>query len=104
MIGGLELACGGAAQLVRLIGEAGIGKTRLVDEFLARARRGQTLRRRRDPAGYVLAAGRAILRRSCCGVAQRLPDRSQRVDGRDAREGSAKRSPSLVCRAARSTV
>lgn len=37
MIGRLELACGGAAQLVRLIGEAGIGKTRLVDEFLARA-------------------------------------------------------------------
>ena len=37
MIGSLELACGGAAQLVRLIGEAGIGKTRLVDEFLARA-------------------------------------------------------------------
>ena len=36
MIGSLELACGGAAQLVRLIGEAGIGKTRLVDEFLAR--------------------------------------------------------------------
>src|SRR5262249_52627048 len=37
MIGSLELACGGTAQLVRLIGEAGIGKTRLVDEFLARA-------------------------------------------------------------------
>jgi predicted ATPase/class 3 adenylate cyclase len=37
MMGGLELACGGTAQLVRLIGEAGIGKTRLVDEFLARA-------------------------------------------------------------------
>ena len=37
MLGSLELACGGAAQLVRLIGEAGIGKTRLVDEFLARA-------------------------------------------------------------------
>jgi predicted ATPase/class 3 adenylate cyclase len=36
MIGSLELACGGTAQLVRLIGEAGIGKTRLVDEFLAR--------------------------------------------------------------------
>jgi adenylate cyclase len=36
MIGGLDLACGGTAQLVRLIGEAGIGKTRLVDEFLAR--------------------------------------------------------------------
>jgi predicted ATPase/class 3 adenylate cyclase len=38
MMGGLDLACGGTAQLVRLIGEAGIGKTRLVDEFLLRAR------------------------------------------------------------------
>ncbi|MEW6641891.1 MAG: adenylate/guanylate cyclase domain-containing protein [Pseudomonadota bacterium] len=38
MIGCLDLACHGAAQLVRLIGEAGIGKTRLVTEFLARIR------------------------------------------------------------------
>src|SRR5579883_1411238 len=38
MIGSLDLACGGAAQVVRLIGEAGIGKTRLVNEFLARLR------------------------------------------------------------------
>lgn len=37
MIDSLEQACGGTAQLMRLIGEAGIGKTRLVDEFLARA-------------------------------------------------------------------
>ncbi len=36
MVGSLEPASGGAAQIVRLIGEAGIGKTRLVDEFLAR--------------------------------------------------------------------
>ena len=36
MIDSLDLACSGAAQLVRLIGEAGIGKTRLVNEFLAR--------------------------------------------------------------------
>ncbi len=33
----LELTCGGTAQLVRLFGEAGIGKSRLTDEFLARA-------------------------------------------------------------------
>ena len=36
MIGSLDLACGGAAQLVRLVGEAGIGKTRLVSEFAVR--------------------------------------------------------------------
>jgi len=30
----LDLACGGAAQLVRLIGEAGIGKSRLANEFV----------------------------------------------------------------------
>src|SRR5262249_21386793 len=32
VISSLDLACGGAAQLVRLVGEAGIGKTRLVNE------------------------------------------------------------------------
>ena len=31
----LALACGGAAQLIKLIGDAGIGKSRLVGEFLA---------------------------------------------------------------------
>lgn len=35
----LELACGGAAQLVRLTGEAGLGKSRLVNEFLERVAR-----------------------------------------------------------------
>ncbi|WP_184701447.1 adenylate/guanylate cyclase domain-containing protein [Rhizobium lusitanum] len=30
----LDLACGGAAQLVRLIGDAGIGKSRLANEFI----------------------------------------------------------------------
>src|SRR5205085_2268124 len=37
LVGSLDRACGGAAQLVRLVGEAGIGKTRLVDEFVTRA-------------------------------------------------------------------
>ncbi|MFB6451641.1 adenylate/guanylate cyclase domain-containing protein [Bradyrhizobium tunisiense] len=36
VIGSLDRACGGAAQLVRLVGEAGIGKTRLVSEFVVR--------------------------------------------------------------------
>jgi class 3 adenylate cyclase len=38
MMGCLDLACGGAAQLMRLVSEAGIGKSRLVDEFVTRAR------------------------------------------------------------------
>jgi predicted ATPase/class 3 adenylate cyclase len=38
MIGCLERTCGGSAQLLRLVGEAGIGKSRLTNEFLARVR------------------------------------------------------------------
>jgi len=37
MMGCLDLACDGAGQLLRLVGEAGIGKTRLVNEFVTRA-------------------------------------------------------------------
>jgi predicted ATPase/class 3 adenylate cyclase len=36
MLTSLDLACRGSAQLVRLVGEAGIGKSRLVNEFIAR--------------------------------------------------------------------
>jgi predicted ATPase/class 3 adenylate cyclase len=36
MLASLDQACGGAAQLIRLVGEAGIGKSRLLKEFVAR--------------------------------------------------------------------
>ncbi|MER8474603.1 adenylate/guanylate cyclase domain-containing protein [Mesorhizobium sp. M1163] len=36
MMASLDQACSGSAQLVRLVGEAGIGKSRLVKEFVAR--------------------------------------------------------------------
>jgi predicted ATPase len=36
MLANLDLACRGSAQLVRRVGEAGIGKSRLVNEFIAR--------------------------------------------------------------------
>lgn len=36
MLASLDQACSGSAQLVRLVGEAGIGKSRLVKEFVAR--------------------------------------------------------------------
>lgn len=38
LLSSLDFACSGVAQLVRLVGEAGIGKTRLISEFLARIR------------------------------------------------------------------
>jgi len=36
MLASLDQACGGAGQLVRLVGEAGVGKSRLVSEFIVR--------------------------------------------------------------------
>lgn len=53
LLNSLDFACGGAAQLVRLVGEAGIGKTRLINEFLARIR---------DEARF---AGIAVRRATC---------------------------------------
>lgn len=36
MLASLDQTCGGSTQLLRLVGEAGIGKSRLVNEFVAR--------------------------------------------------------------------
>ena len=36
MLANLDQACAGSAQLLRLVGEAGIGKSRLVNEFISR--------------------------------------------------------------------
>ena len=71
MLGSLDLACGGSAQLVRLVGEAGIGKSRLVNEFIARLRDEDRFRKCRSAANRLLAAGRASLRRAsprCCAA------------------------------------
>jgi predicted ATPase/class 3 adenylate cyclase len=77
MIGSLDLACGGAAQLVRLVGEAGIGKTRLVNEFVARARdedrfAGVAIRRAIcSPLGEQSYGTLAAVLRSAYGIAQK---------------------------------
>lgn len=77
VIGSLDRACGGAAQLVRLVGEAGIGKTRLVDEFLARIRdedRFADLVIRRavcSPLGEQSYGALAAVLRSAYGIAQK---------------------------------
>ena len=75
MIDSLDLASGGAAQLVRLVGEAGIGKTRLVNEFIARARdedRFANVTIRRDacsPLGEQSYGTPAAVLRSAYGIA-----------------------------------
>ncbi|RXH24363.1 adenylate cyclase [Bradyrhizobium nanningense] len=77
IIGCLDLACGGAAQLVRLVGEAGIGKTRLVSEFAARIRDEDRFARvaiRRvacSPLGEQSYGTLAAVLRSAYGIAQK---------------------------------
>lgn len=77
VIGSLDRARGGAAQLVRLVGEAGIGKTRLVDEFLARIRdedRFADVAVRRavcSPLGEQSYGALAAVLRSAYGIAQK---------------------------------
>jgi predicted ATPase/class 3 adenylate cyclase len=77
MIGSLDLACGGAAQLVRLVGEAGIGKTRLVGEFAARIRdedrfAGVAIRQVAcSPLGEQSYGTLAAVLRSAYGIAQK---------------------------------
>lgn len=77
LVDNLDLACGGAAQLVRLVGEAGIGKTRLVDEFIAHARdedrfAGVAIRRAVcSPLGEQSYGTLAAVLRSAYGIAQK---------------------------------
>jgi predicted ATPase/class 3 adenylate cyclase len=77
IIGSLDLACGGAAQLVRLVGEAGIGKTRLVGEFAARIRdedrfAGVAIRQAAcSPLGEQSYGTLAAVLRSAYGIAQK---------------------------------
>jgi predicted ATPase/class 3 adenylate cyclase len=77
MIGSLDLACGGAAQLVRLVGDAGIGKTRLVNEFVTRARdeerfAGVAIRRAAcSPLGEQSYGTLAAVLRSAYGIVQK---------------------------------
>lgn len=77
MIGSLDRACGGAAQLVRLVGEAGIGKTRLMNEFAARIRdeerfAGVAIRQAVcSPLGEQSYGTLAAVLRSAYGIAQK---------------------------------
>ena len=77
MTDSLDLACGGAAQLVQLVGEAGIGKSRLVNEFVTRARdadrfAGVAIRRANcSPLGEQSYGTLAAVLRSAYGIAQK---------------------------------
>jgi DNA-binding SARP family transcriptional activator len=73
-----QAACGGRAQLVLVTGEAGVGKTRLVDELRARADAG-TAEARAYPAEGPLAYGIAAAWLRCEPITRRLPrlDRPQ---------------------------
>ncbi|MDA9493416.1 adenylate/guanylate cyclase domain-containing protein [Bradyrhizobium sp. CCBAU 11361] len=77
MIGSLDRARGGAAQLVRLVGEAGIGKTRLVREFVAHIRdqdrfAGVAIRQAAcSPLGEQSYGTLAAVLRSAYGIAQK---------------------------------
>ena len=86
MLASLDQACGGSAQLVRLVGEAGIGKSRLVNEFVARVGRRGSFPQRRRAAGRLLAARRTVLRRARRGRAQRRRNDAERYAGRTAGE------------------
>lgn len=91
VIGSLDRACGGAAQLVRLVGEAGIGKTRLVNEFVARIRdedlfAGVAIRQAVcSPLGEQSYGTLAAVLRSAYGIAQKA----------DAAEAGAKLAEAL---------
>lgn len=91
VIGSLDRACGGAAQLVRLVGEAGIGKTRLVNEFVARIRdedlfAGVAIRQAVcSPLGEQSYGTLAAVLRSAYGIAQKA----------DAAEAEAKLAEAL---------
>jgi len=77
MIGSLDLACGGAAQLLRLVGEAGIGKSRLVNEFVTYVRNedrfvGVAIRRAVcSPLGEQSYGTLAAVLRSAYGIAHK---------------------------------
>jgi predicted ATPase/class 3 adenylate cyclase len=77
LVASLDRACGGAAQLVRLVGEAGIGKTRLANEFVVRIRdedrfAGVAIRQAVcSPLGEQTYGTLAAVLRSAYGIAQK---------------------------------